>query len=93
MMEGREARLVLGVVEVTAAAQMDEEVNSVSGRHGNLPDKDHRWVVRREFRNDNNLLFLKSFLSFTICDCLEPDHAKYLKTFFTRKFSSPHAEK
>lgn len=48
MMEGREARLVLGMVEVTAAAQMDEEVNSVSGSHGNPPDKDHHWMVRRE---------------------------------------------
>lgn len=64
-------------------------MNSVSGRHGNLPDKDHRWIVRRGFRNNNNLLLLKSFcLSFTICDCLDPDHAKYPKTFFTYRFSS-----
>lgn len=38
-MEGTEARLVLAMVEAIATAQMDEEVHSVSGSHGNLSDK------------------------------------------------------
>lgn len=40
-MEGREGRLELGKVEEIAAAQMDGEVPSVSGSHGNLSERHH----------------------------------------------------
>lgn len=45
-MEGREARLVLGMVEAISTAQMDEEVHLVSGSHGNLSDKHHHYRER-----------------------------------------------
>lgn len=43
-------RLEPGKVEATAAAQMDEEVPSVSGSHGNLADRHHCRIVGRELR-------------------------------------------
>lgn len=54
MMEGtrrkREGRLERGEVEAIAAAQMDGEVPSMSGSHGNLSHRSHRRIVGRELR-------------------------------------------
>lgn len=47
-------RLEPGKVEATAAAQMDEEVPSVSGSHGNLADRHHRRIVGRELSERND---------------------------------------
>lgn len=41
-------------MEAIAAAQMDGEVPSMSGSHGNLSDKSHHGIVERVKSDDNN---------------------------------------